>query len=251
MNRIRRPPGNRRHAFFGAVVLLAVTSSSVAAAAGGPGPLGVTMQAPATRASSRIGALFGESGGLEGGHFCTASVVHSKRGNLIVTAAHCAGSGTLWFAPGYRDGKAPYGVWKVTKTFVGDRWSGGQDEDSDVAFATVESIGGVEVESIVGANRFVTGHETGATAVTVTGYPDSQESPITCTNRPTAHSRTQQRIDCPSFTSGTSGSPWVNGYGEVVGILGGHEQGGSTPDVSYSVVLGREAADLYRAASAG
>ena len=248
MKRIRRHPGNRRHALLGAIVLLAVTSSSVAAADVGPGPLGVTMQASASLAGSRVGALFGASGALEDGHFCTASVVHSPHANLIVTAAHCLGSGTVWFAPGYRDGKAPYGVWKVTRTFVGDKWSGAQDEDSDVAFATLESIGGVDVEKIVGGNKFATGRKTGATAVTVTGYPDSVEAPITCTNKPKVHSRTQQRIDCPDFTSGTSGSPWVNGYGEVVGILGGHEQGGSTPDISYSVVLGREAADLYRAA---
>ncbi|WP_055490608.1 serine protease [Streptomyces sp. TP-A0356] len=249
MNRITRPPGNRRHAFFGAIVLLAVTTSSVAAADGAPGPLGVTNPAVSTSASSRIGALFSSSGALEGGHFCTASVVHSKQGNLIVTAAHCIGSGTLWFAPGYRDGRAPFGVWKLSRTYVGDAWSGDQDEDSDVAFAAVEPIGKVQVEDVVGGNKFVTGRETGATAVTVTGYPSSQENPISCINRPTAHSRTQQRIDCPGFTSGTSGSPWVNGYGEVVGILGGHEQGGSTADVSYSVALGTEAANLYRSAT--
>lgn len=92
----------------------------------------------------------------------------------------------------------------------------------------------------------MTGTATGATAVTVIGYPASRDLPISCTNKPTAHSRTQQRIDCPAFTGGTSGSPWVNGNGQVVGILGGHEQGGSTPDVSYSVVLGAEAAALYR-----
>ena len=81
--------------------------------------------------------------------------------------------------------------------------------------------------------------------MTVTGYPNSQESPIDCTNKPGAHSDTQQRISCPEFTGGTSGSPWVNGDHEVVGILGGHEQGGTTPDISYSVVLGAEAAELY------
>ncbi|MGW3458739.1 serine protease, partial [Streptomyces olivaceoviridis] len=61
----------------------------------------------------------------------------------------------------------------------------------------------------------------------------------------------QQRIDCPDFTSGTSGSPWVNGDGQVVGVLGGHEEGGSTADTSYSVALGGEAAELYRDATAG
>jgi hypothetical protein len=73
---------------------------------------------------------------------------------------------------------------------------------------------------------------------------------VTCSNRPRSHSATQQRLTCPGFTGGTSGSPWVNGDGEVVGVLGGHEQGGTTADVSYSVVLGREAAALYREAAA-
>ena len=40
----------------------------------------------------------------------------------------------------------------------------------------------------------------------------------------------------------------MNGDGQVVGVLGGHEQGGATADVSYSVVLGAEAAALYRRA---
>ncbi|MFI9650830.1 trypsin-like serine peptidase [Streptomyces sp. NPDC052040] len=251
MNLITRPPGNRRHAFFGAFVLLAVTASSVAAADGGPEPMGVTKEAGIAPAVSRVGALFGPGGAMEGGHFCTASVVHSKAHNLIVTAAHCLGTGAVWFAPGYRDGKAPYGVWKVTKTYVGDGWSGDQDEDSDVAFATVETLGGANIEDLVGANRFVAGQKTGGAVVTVTGYPDSRETAISCVNKPTAESGTQQRIDCPDFSGGTSGSPWVNGDGEVVGVLGGHEQGGDTADVSYSVVLGDEAADLYRSASGG
>ncbi|MGW2555326.1 trypsin-like serine peptidase [Streptomyces sp. NPDC001635] len=250
MNRIPRPPGNRRHAFFGAFVMLAVTTSSVSAADGGPGPLGVTTVAKAGAAVATVGALFGTGDAHAGGHFCTASVVHSAQRDLIVTAAHCLGGGAVWFAPGYREGEAPYGVWKVTGTFVDDAWSGDEDEDSDVGFATLESIGGVDVEDVVGADKFVAGRGTGASAVTVTGYPDSAETPITCTNKPTVLSGTQQRIACPGFTAGTSGSPWVNTHGEVVGVLGGHEQGGSTPDVSYSVVLGDEAQDLYRTASA-
>ncbi|AZS86365.1 trypsin-like peptidase domain-containing protein [Streptomyces griseoviridis] len=241
---------------YGAVLLLvpAFTSSSLAAADDGLGPLGVTSVAAVTAQSARVGALFGPGRreSLPGGHFCTASVVHSAHHNLIVTAAHCldaTGEGGALFVPGYRDGRAPYGVWTVRRTFLPTGWAKGQSEDSDVAFAVLDERDGRNVEDFVGGNRFATGTTTGATAVTVTGYPDSREVPVGCTNKPVAHSSTQQRITCPDFTGGTSGSPWVNGDGSVVGILGGHEQGGTTADISYSVVLGDEAEELYEGAA--
>ncbi|MFF3821161.1 trypsin-like serine peptidase [Streptomyces bluensis] len=238
-----------RISLLGAVVLLAVTSSSsLAVADDGPGPFGVTVDAPASAATARVGAFF--RGGLGGGHFCTGSVVRSEGRDLVVTAAHCLdGGGDLVFVPGYRGGDAPYGVWKVEKSYVSGGWDGGErGEDSDVAFARVERKGGRGVQDVVGGNVFAAHRATGATAVTVTGYPKSRSTPITCTNKPTAHNSTQQRIACPGFSGGTSGSPWVNGDGEVVGVLGGHEEGGATDDISYSVVFGDEAVRLYRAA---
>ncbi|MET8942521.1 trypsin-like peptidase domain-containing protein [Streptomyces sp. NPDC004542] len=257
MKRTSRVSVTSRPALLGAVVMLALTSASVAAADDGPGPFAVTVVAAANRESVRVGALFGADrvGKLAGGHFCTASVVHSAQGDLIATAAHCVDgddAGDLVFVPGYRDGTAPYGVWKVKRRFLPDGWSTGRDEDSDVAFATVAGPAGARgkrIEDVVGGNGFATRTATGATAVTVTGYPNAQENPISCTNKPRAHSGTQQRITCPDFTGGTSGSPWVNGDHDVVGILGGHDQGGTTADVSYSVVLGAEAAELYRDAA--
>ncbi|MFF8477944.1 trypsin-like serine peptidase [Streptomyces sp. NPDC015414] len=242
-----------RPALLGAVVLLALTSASAAAADDGPEPLGVTAEAAMTARTVRVGALFGADriGGLAGGHFCTASVVHSPQRDLIVTAAHCVdGAGGLVFVPGYRDGKAPYGVWRVGRTFVPDGWAEGQDEDSDVALARLDPLDGREIEDVVGANRLRAGAATGAAAVTLTGYPDSRETPVSCTNRPDRRGRTQQRIDCPDFPGGTSGSPWTDGGGRVVGVLGGYEKGGSTADVSYSVVLRGQTAELYRRAAA-
>ncbi|MEU2772867.1 trypsin-like peptidase domain-containing protein [Streptomyces sp. NPDC007162] len=254
MKRTSRIYVTTRRVALCAVVVLAATSASVAAADEAAGPFGVTAVVGSTADSARVGALFSadKAGSLSGNHFCTASVVHSPQRDLIVTAAHCVDGddGTnLVFVPGYRDGLAPYGVWKVGRRYLPDGWSHGQDEDSDVAFAAVDELAGKRVEDVTKANRFATGVATGATAVTVIGYPDSREVPISCTNRPLSHSSTQQRIDCPEFTGGTSGSPWVNGDHEVVGVLGGHEQGGATADTSYSVVLGSEAAELYRDAT--
>ncbi|MEW2397910.1 serine protease [Streptomyces sp. NPDC046862] len=240
-----------RVSLLGVVALLAVTSASLAVADDGPGPLGVTAAAPASAATARVGAIF--RGGLSGGHFCTGSVVRSAGHDLVLTAAHCLdGGGDLVFVPGFRDGKAPYGVWRIGRTYVPGGWDGGdRDEDSDLAFARVEHKGGRGIQDLVGGNVFAPHRATGATAVTVTGYPKSGQAPVACTNKPTAHNPTQQRIECPDLTSGTSGSPWVNGNGQVVGVLGGHEEGGATDDVSYSVVFGDEAACLYRAAEGG
>ncbi|MBJ6639308.1 trypsin-like peptidase domain-containing protein [Streptomyces sp. DHE7-1] len=252
ISRTARPWFTSRPALLGAVVLLALTSASAAAADDGPEPLGVTAEAAETARTVRVGALFGADriGGLAGGHFCTASVVHSPQRDLIVTAAHCVdGAGGLVFVPGYRDGKAPYGVWRVGRRFVPDGWAEGQDEDSDVALARLDPLDGREIEDVVGANRLRADAATGAAAVTLTGYPDSRETPVSCTNRPDLRGRTQQRIDCPDFPGGTSGSPWADGGGRVVGVLGGYEKGGSTADVSYSVVLRGQAAELYRRAA--
>ena len=247
---MKRTSRTSRLSLYAVTVLLAVTSASAAAAGDGLGPFGVTGTAIAAVPSARVGALFpaGRRSRLVGGHFCTASVVHSPHRDLILTAAHCLDDnpGDLVFVPGYRDGEAPHGVWKLGRRFLPAGWAEGKDEDSDVAFAVVERQGGRGVEDAVGGNRFVSGTATGATAVTVTGYPNSRETPIKCSNKPALHSRTQQRISCPGFSGGTSGSPWVNGDGQVVGVLGGHEGGGATADVSYSVVFGPEAARLYR-----
>jgi hypothetical protein len=68
-----------------------------------------------------VGALFTTSAGQLGQHFCTASVVDSPAGDLVITAAHCVTgtSGTIEFVPGYDRGSQPYGAWTVTSS---DQW---------------------------------------------------------------------------------------------------------------------------------
>jgi hypothetical protein len=47
------------------------------------------------------------------------------------------------------------------------------------------------------------------------------------------------RVNIPGMAAGTSGAPWIDGAGEVIGVIGGHDEGGTEDDVSYSVYFGR------------
>ncbi|MEU1145247.1 trypsin-like serine peptidase [Streptomyces sp. NPDC005863] len=202
---------------------------------------------PPPAKGARVGTLF--KGGLDGRHFCTASVVHSKGRDLIVTAGHCLGDGKgITFAPGYHDGKAPYGVWTIDRVYADDHWTRDEAEDHDLAFAALEPLHGRRIEDVTGANVLDTAAGTGH-RVTVTGYPSDEDAPRTCTNTASRFRAGQQRINCPDFDTGTSGSPWVTADGHLTGVLGGYHGGGDTPDVSYSVILRVEAAALYARAT--
>src|ERR1700690_4480550 len=118
--------------------------------------------APPIRATGRpfagtpaVGALFSttSSGGL-GSHFCTASVVHSQHGDMLITAAHCVTrrQGPIDFVPGYAAGKEPSGIWTVTKVVADQAWSTSADPDDDVAFLIVRQRGGGHrIEDVTGA----------------------------------------------------------------------------------------------------
>ncbi|MFJ7265135.1 trypsin-like serine peptidase [Streptomyces sp. NPDC099050] len=231
-------------------VMTALLGVDVPHAPAGP-PLGVTVTAPADETAGRVGALF--AGGLDDGHFCTASVVRSQDRDVIVTAAHCLGGPeTTTFAPGYREGRAPYGLWKLTGTYVAPGWTDGEDPDQDIAFATVAPLDGeqgadLRIEDLVGGFPVAPRQPAGAT-VSVVGYPSRDDSPLYCANTTTLSSGTQRRIECPDLSGGTSGSPWLVD-GALAGVLGGYEGGGTVPEVSYSAVMGDQAVELYREAS--
>jgi V8-like Glu-specific endopeptidase len=200
--------------------------------------------------SNRVGALFGGSVG-PGNHFCTASVVHSPGHDLILTAAHCvSNTNGVSFVPGYRDGKAPFGSWQVTKLFTTNGWSQNGDPDQDFALLQVApNASGQQVEDVVGAENLGLNEPFTAT-VRLYGYPNSTENPIVCSNATTQQSAYQRRIDCPSYPNGTSGGPWISTTtGNVIGVIGGYQQGGDTDDTSYSAYFDSTIGNLYQLAT--
>jgi hypothetical protein len=109
--------------------------------------LGQTRELSRFPGSSAVGVL------LHGRHpFCTASVVPSLRGDLILTAAHCLGrrlAATLMFAPSYGDDDAPFGEWHVTGQVFPAGWFPHRDINEDFAFLTVHG----DVQARTGAER--------------------------------------------------------------------------------------------------
>src|SRR5215469_4694462 len=220
-----------------AMVIGIVTTPPARSATSVPGDLAAFGQ------TSTVGALFtlSASGQLQN-HFCTASVVDSPTGNLIVTAAHCMQGqrpGHVVFAPGYSAGGAPYGLWTVTKVIEDQPWLTSGDPDDDFAFLVVSQRGSkVPVQSLTGGEVVGVGQPAGR-AVVVAGYPNVQNAPVACRNTVTALTATQFEFDCDGFTNGTSGSPLLaeptaagpgataqaNRTAVVIGVIGGYEQG--------------------------
>ncbi|MFD9126736.1 trypsin-like serine peptidase [Kitasatospora sp. NPDC059571] len=213
--------------------------------------LGRTATAPDDDGSAKVGVLF--SGDTPAGnHFCSASVLTSATHNLLVTAAHCVGSADgLQFAPGYRDGHTPYGTWQVTRVYTASGWASDQDQDEDFAILQVASNSGHDIQDIVGGNALGLDDDF-SDQVRLYGYPAGGEEPLLCTNSTTKQDTYQRRIDCPAYPGGTSGGPWISTRtGEVVGVIGGYQQGGDTPDTSYSSYFDHTMTALYRQAVTG
>jgi V8-like Glu-specific endopeptidase len=208
----------------------------------------------------RVGALFVRAGSTD--HFCTASVVASPAKDLLITAAHCINGGDgsgyrqdIVFIPDYRDGDAPFGIWTVERLLVAPQWAQSANPDFDVGFVVLQPHDGQDIQQVLGGSQLAidTGYRY---LVRVTGYPDSASAPITCLNVTSRQSATQLQFNCDGYTGGTSGSPWVTRFntrsrtGTIVGVIGGYQQGGDTPSVSYSALFGSDIHQLYEQAIA-
>ncbi|MFB6435234.1 trypsin-like serine peptidase [Streptomyces sp. NPDC056411] len=226
-----------------------------------PLPVSRPLVAAPARPSPAIGALFSPGDDGDPAHHCSASVVHAPAGDLVVTAAHCVHDGgfrtRLVFAPGLRDGIAPYGLWVPTRIHVDPRWISDRDPDHDVAFLRVRRPGqaGRRIEDLTGAERIRFDDPVGRPAL-LTGYPADQDSPVSCRHAVETEGPAQLRFPCAGFPHGTSGGPLltdvepVTGTGSLVGVVGGLDEGGDD-FTSFSSRFGEDVAALYRRATAG
>jgi hypothetical protein len=230
----------------------AAASSSSSTAAEPPG----TPVAHSFRGMSTVGPLFRPDSSV---HTCTASVVDSAKGDVLITAAHCiSGTGAGYtFAPGYHDGIEPFGIWSVVDAYGARGWLAKQAPQRDFAFLVVaprRHNGHLQrIEQVTGANRLGTAPVSGE-QVTVPAYATGHDdNPITCTTR-VRYDGKFPAFNCNPYVDGTSGSPWLHRTGkswEVVGIIGGPNQGGCNSWTSYSARFGRAALRVEFEAASG
>jgi V8-like Glu-specific endopeptidase len=248
--------GVRGAAVVAGSLAVAVGALAVPGVASAKPPAG-TRKARTFNGTPTVGALFDSAGSRT--HFCTASVVASPRGNVLITAAHCVqGSAKGWsFAPGFRHGVTPYGRWSVTGVYLDPQWIAHQNTRRDFAFLTVapKRIRGArtDIQTVTGANGLGSGPSRGET-VTVPAYPHGKANdPITCTAK-VYFDGVFPAFNCNPYVGGTSGSPWLattpDGI-KVVGLVAGLHQGGCFTYTSYSPPLGSHARAIYDRAIAG
>ena len=195
-------------------------------------------------------------------HTCTASVVASSVGNLLITATHCiAGDAAGYtFAPGYHDGVEPYGSWTVAGAYaapaVGQR-AGHPGSTSPSWSSPPVAVDGLLRRDPVRHRRPTAWarRPPGGTRVTVPAYPAGPGRPTPHLYRPgllpgqLPGLRLQplrgrdQRLAVAATRSHRAGS--------VVGVIGGLHQGGCKPWTSYSAPFGPDTLRTYAAAARG
>lgn len=213
---------------------------------------------------------------------CSASVVHSPSGMVVLTAAHCLfGVGhpdavdnglftDIVFVPAYHDhiddsvrGMTtvyPFGRWKVVDKSIDPHWtvSTQPQRDYDHAFLTVEPEPGTgapmdkTLESLTGGNGMSLGAMP-SESVQAMGYPVDMEHPIYTysTYRQwgfSAQFPDAMRVVDKDLTGGASGGPWsvfLAGYGDYGNIVAVTSAGDKTTGTAYGAKITAKTRDLY------
>lgn len=217
-------------------------------ASGNPPPLTKVSAAPVPP-DARVGALFLGGGEL---HTCTAGVLDSTGGDLVLTAAHCVAQDIdTTFVAGFKDSVAPADVWQVDAIYLDPRWVQNQDPLADFAILRVVRDGGGTVEAEAGGGLTIGAAPKPGTEVNVTGYGlGVGGGPIGCKASTEMAPGGFPSLPCGGLVDGTSGSPWTTGA-TITGLVGGLDGGGCDENVSYSPPFDDGIAALLARAEAG
>lgn len=168
--------------------------------------------------TAAIGKLFTNSG------TCSASVISGN--NIIVTAAHCCWnrSNNSWiggwsFAPGYNNGRAPYGMFNWAGARVPNSWINNGDIPSDVCVIRLQNNATGRPVTYYTGWLGRAWNQPPSQPMTAFGYPGNiggGNNLVSCTARSSA-----QPSSCGSdvlnmacnMTYGSSGGPWIMDYG--------------------------------------
>lgn len=193
-------------------------------------------------------------------HHCSASIVASPKGNIIVTAAHCvAGKRNVFFTPAYHDGKAPYGTWQSAPgaIYIDPGWATSHDIDGagspyDYAFVVLQPRNGKNVAEVTGASLNLKTDATLPAGIQVVGYPSTgnknyKDKPYLCDSTVSRDGEYWETLQCTGIPGGFSGGPWIlGGAKDLVGVIGG--KGQNLPDTdprNYSVRFDGRVKALY------
>jgi hypothetical protein len=198
---------------------------------------------------ARIGAVFLGAGDL---HTCTAGVLDSAGGDLILTAAHCVAEGIdTTFVADFKDATDPAYIWKVDAIYLDPRWVKNQDPLADFAILRVARDGGGSVEAEAGGGLTLGPAPKPGTVVNVTGYGlGVGGGPIGCQAATGLAPGGFPSLLCSGLIDGTSGAPWITGP-TITGLVGGLDGGGCDENVSYSPPFDDGVVQLLARAEAG
>ncbi len=212
-------------------------------------PTPTKMSAAPVPPDARVGALFLGAGDL---HTCTAGVLDSKDGDLILTAAHCVAEGIdTTFVAGFSGAADPAAIWRVDTIYLDPRWVKNQDPLADFAILRVSRDGGGTVEAEAGGGLAIGTAPKPGTVVNVTGYGlGVGGGPIGCKAETELAPGGFPSLPCGGLIDGTSGAPWTTGL-TVTGLTGGLDGGGCDENVSYSAPFDGGVVQLLARAEAG
>lgn len=184
----------------------------------------------------RVGALFLGGVGADSEHTCSAAVLDTPGGDLILTAAHCLVDGVdTAFIPGFQDGAND--IWQVDAVYLDPRWIAEQDPHADFAIARVSRKQQGSVQFEAGGGLALGSAPVAGSPVSVTGYPMGVGGgALGCRGVTAVSPDGYPSLPCAGLTDGFSGAPWVIGA-TVTGLVGGPDGGGCDDDVSYSPVF--------------